>query len=49
MEAGDTFAADPVDTVHNEMDRAVCSHCFYKSVWSQVIEKQVLLEKEATG
>ena len=49
MEAGNTCAADLVDTVHNEMDRAVSGHCFYKSVWSRVIDKQVLLEKEATG
>ena len=32
MEAGDTRAADPVDTVHHEMNSVVCSHCFYKSV-----------------
>ena len=32
MAAGDTCAADPVDTVHHEMDSAVCSHRFYKSV-----------------
>ena len=49
MVAGNTCAADLVDTVHNEMDRAVCSHCFNKNVWSRVIEKQVVLEKEATG
>ena len=49
MVAGNTCAADLVDTVHNEMDRAVCSHCFYKYVWWRVIEKQVVLEKEATG
>ena len=28
MEAGDTCAADPVDTVHHEMDSPVCSHRF---------------------
>ena len=28
MAAGDTHAADPVDTVHHEMDSAVCSHHF---------------------
>ena len=32
MAAGDTHAADPVDIVRNEMDSAVCCHCFYKSV-----------------
>ena len=33
MAAGDTHAADPVDTVHHEMDSTICSHHFYKSVW----------------
>ena len=35
MAAGDTHAADPVDTVHHEMDSVVRSHRsqgFYKSV-----------------
>ena len=32
MESGNTRAADPVDTMHHEMDSAVCSHRFYKSV-----------------
>ena len=32
MEAGDTHAADPVDTMHREMESMVCSHRFYKSV-----------------
>ena len=32
MAAGDTRAADPVDTVHFEMDSVVCSYRFYKSV-----------------
>ena len=32
MAAGNTSAADPVDTVHNEMDSAVRSLHFYKSV-----------------
>ena len=32
MAAGDTRAADPVDTVHHEMDSTVRSHRFYKSV-----------------
>ena len=32
MAAGDTRAADLVDTVHHEIDSAVCSHNFYKSV-----------------
>ena len=32
MTAGDTGAADPLDTVHHEMDSVVHSHHFYKSV-----------------
>ena len=32
MAAGDTGGADPVDTVHHEMDIAVCSHYSYKSM-----------------
>ena len=32
MAAGNTRAADPVDTVHHEMDSVVCSDCFYKCV-----------------
>ena len=32
MEAGNTRAADPVDTVHYEMDSMFRSHHFYKSV-----------------
>ena len=32
MVAGDIRAADLVDTVHHEMDSAVHSHCFCKSV-----------------
>ena len=46
MEAGDTRAADLVDTVHRKMDSAVHNHRFYKSVQSRVIGKQVLLEKK---
>ena len=46
MEAGDTRAADLVDTVHRKMDSTVRSHCFYKSVQLRVIGKQVLLEKK---
>ena len=45
MAAGDIRAADPVDTVHHEMDSVVRSHSFYKSVWLPVIE-QLVLEKE---
>ena len=32
MEADDTRAADPVDTVHHEMHSAVRSYRLYKSV-----------------
>ena len=45
MAAGDTLAADPVDTVHYEMDSAVSSHCVYKSVQLPVIGEQLVLEK----
>ena len=49
MAAGNTRAADPVDTMHYEMDSAVRSHRsqgFYKSMQSPVIVKQLVLEKE---
>ena len=48
MVAGDTRVADPVDTVHHEMVSMVCSHRFYKTVYSPVIE-QLVLEKEPAG
>ena len=45
MEAGDTRVADPVDTVHHEMDSAedstIRSHRFYKSVQSPVVTTQI--------
>ena len=31
MAAGDTRVADPVDTVHHEMDSTIRSHHVYKS------------------
>ena len=46
MEAGDTLVADPVITVHHEMDSAVHCHHVYKSVQSPVIGKQLVLKKE---
>ena len=49
MAAGNTRAADPVDTVHHEMDSTVRSHCFYKYVQLPVIGKQLILEKELAG
>ena len=45
MAAGDTRVADPVDTMHYEIDSAVHNHQVYKSVWSQIIE-QLVLENE---
>ena len=33
MTAGDTCAADSVDTVHHEMSSMVCNHRVYKSVY----------------
>ena len=49
MEAGDTRAADLVDTVHHEMDSTVRGHHFYKSVQLPVIAEQLILEKEPAG
>ena len=46
MVAGDTHVTDPVDTVHHEMNSAVYSHRVYKSLWSPVIGKQLILAKE---
>ena len=37
MAAGDDVA-DPLDSVHHEMDSVVCGCHVYKSVWSPVIE-----------
>ena len=42
MAAGDTRVADLIDSVHREMDSAVCGHHVYKSVWLAVIEQFVL-------
>ena len=50
MEAGDTRVVDPVDTVHHKMDcSTVRSHRVYKSVYSPVIGKQLLVVKEPAG
>ena len=46
MEDGNTRVTDPLDTVNHEMDSAVHSHHFYKSVWSPAIGEQLILEKE---
>ena len=32
MTAGNTHAANLLDTVHHEMENSVCSHHIYKSV-----------------
>ena len=44
MAAGNTHVADPVDTVHHEMDSTICSHCVYKTVWSPVIGEHLILK-----
>ena len=44
MAADDTRAADPIDTVHHEMDSTVRSHGFYKFVLSPVIGEQLIQE-----
>ena len=41
--AGETHVADPLDTVHHEMDSVIVSHHGYKSVWSPVLEQPFLL------
>ena len=43
MGAGDTHVADPLDTVHQEMDSVIVGHHGYKSVWSPVLEQPLLL------
>ena len=45
MAAGNTHVADPLDTVHHEMDSMVHSHHAYKSVWSPIIGKQLIPER----
>ena len=46
MGTGDTCVADPLDTVHREIDSVVHGHHVYKSVWSPVTREQLILEKE---
>ena len=46
MVAGDTHVTDPVDTVHHEINSTVCNLRVYKSLWSSVIGKQLILAKE---
>ena len=48
MNSNDTWhvcAADPIDTLHHEMDGVVHSHYVYKSVWSPVTGEQLVLKK----
>ena len=49
MEAGHACVADPLNTAQHEMDSVVHSHHVYKSVWSPVIEEQLIMEKEPVG
>ena len=49
MATGHVRVADPLDTVHHEMDRVVCSNHVSKSVWSPKIGEQLVLEKEPAG
>ena len=46
MAADNNLLADPLDTVHHEMDSMIRDHHVYKSVWSPVIAEQLILEKE---
>ena len=49
MEAGDTCVADPVDTVHHEMDSIICSHHVCKICLLPVIGEQLVVEKDPAG
>ena len=49
MAAGKTHVADPLDTMHHEMDSMVYSHHAYKSVWSTIIGEQVILGRSLTA
>ena len=49
MAAGDTHIADPLDTMHHEIDSMVHSHHVYKSVWSTIIGEQVILGRSLTA
>ena len=44
--AGDACVADPLDTMHHEMDRMVHGHHIYKSVQLAVTGEQLVLEKK---
>ena len=47
MEAGDIHVANPLDTVHHEMDGMACNHHIYESVQLPVIGEQLIIEKES--
>ena len=49
MAAGDTHVADPLDTVHHEMNTMDRSHLVYNSVCLPVKGEQVALEKETAS
>ena len=49
MTTGDTHIADPLDTMHHEIDSMVHSHHVYKSVWSTIIGEQVILRRRLTA
>ena len=45
MVAGNTYVADPLDTMQHEMYSMVHSHHAYKSVWSPIIGEQLIMER----
>ena len=45
LAAGDTHVADPLDTMHHEMDSIIHSHHAYKSVWLPIIGEQLIQER----
>ena len=49
MAAGNTHVADPLDTMHHEMDSMVHSHHAYKSVWLPIIGEQLTLERSLSA
>ena len=49
MAADNARVADPLDTVHHEINSVVHTHYVYKSVWSPVTAEQLILEKESAG
>ena len=45
MVADNTHVADPLDTVHHEMDSMVHSHHAHKSMWLSITVEQLILER----